>query len=249
MNMKNNFENGNDNRTMRIAICENDPVAAEITESFLELMNLGKYADSFYDGNDLIQYEKKMKFYYSIYLLDIDMPTIDGLALAKKIRNYNSTGLIIFITAYPQYMIDTFKVCTFDFLIKPLDYENFKRTIDRSSQYLLRGKSLFAFSIKNNNYSLHFSEIVYIEKMGRKAKLHTDSETYEFYMSTKEIWARLDIDMFVNVHSSYIVNLSFIKSIIKDEIILHNDKRIYISRNYIGEVKKKHLSFAKGKLW
>ena len=122
---------------LRLAICDDDPDTVEKIESFLERLQdpLLEY-DVFFDGYELEDYQLKTSQEYDIYLLDIEMERMDGLTFAKRLRDVDSRALIIFITGFSKYVYDVFEVFTFDFILKPVDFERLKHTMDKAFSYL-----------------------------------------------------------------------------------------------------------------
>ncbi len=232
-----------------IAICDDDPKVIEKIECYFDKLHDRNYEyDVFFNGNELLDYKNKQNISYNLYILDIEMDNLDGITLAKKIRIIDPKSLIIFLTGYSQYVYDVFEVITFDFIPKPIDYDRFIHLLDKVSSYLNLTKSNFTFSYRKNRYNLPCEDIIYIEKNGRKAFIHTYSKIYQFNMTIEDICSQLDDQLFTKIHSSYIVNMEYIREIVRGELILKTDEVLYIGRNHRQEVKLKHLDFLKNKL-
>ena len=124
----------NEENTMyKIAICDDERYMVEEIEKelrkVLNKLNENNYeVDTYGDGNQLLMAKKS----YHVYILDIEMPELSGLVLAKKIRENNPQGVIIFLTGYKGYMKASFKVEPLDYLVKPIDEEEFEETIKKS---------------------------------------------------------------------------------------------------------------------
>ena len=145
---------------------------------------------------------------------------------------------------------DVFETVTFDFIQKPLTFEKIKNTLEKTKNYLEIKRRSFVFSYKKNNYNIAFSDICYLEKDGRKVWIYTiDDKKYQCNMTLKEIWSQLDDEMFGMLNKSLIVNLSKIEGIIGENVILQDDRMLYVSRDYRKEIKKKHLNYLRGQVW
>lgn len=234
---------------LRLAICDDDPDTVEKIESFLERLQdpLLEY-DVFFDGYELEDYQLKTSQEYDIYLLDIEMERMDGLTFAKRLRDVDSRALIIFITGFSKYVYDVFEVFTFDFILKPVDFERLKHTMDKAFSYLKIARSSFVFSFRKNSFTLPCDRIIYIDKSGRKAYIHTTDNTYQCNMTVEEVWKQLDPHFFAAIRKSCIVNLSYVTEIVRDELILKDGKRLFVGRDYKQQVKIKHLHFLRSRL-
>lgn len=72
-----------------------------------------------------------------MYILDIEMPGMDGLAVAREIRNRDSRTLIVFLTSYTKYMPDVFEVVTFDYIQKPITAERLRMLLEKGGTGLI----------------------------------------------------------------------------------------------------------------
>lgn len=197
----------------------------------------------------MIKYISDEKNDFEVYILDIEMNNISGLDFAKIIREKNATALIIFVTSYEEYVFDVFEVITFDFIKKPISYEKFKLTINKVNNYLGIAKKNFAFSYRQNSYSIPYDKIKYLEKEGRKVWIKSnEGDKYQCNMTLEDIWKQLDKYMFASLCKSCIVNLAEVREIVGEYVILKDGDRLYASRDYRKEIKKKHLSFLKERL-
>ncbi len=153
--------------------------------------------------------------------------------------------LLYFLTNYSKYVFDAFEVITFDFLIKPISFESFQKVILKSINYLSMTKKIFSFTYCKNNYSIPCSEIIHIDKSGRKAFLHTKDNIYQFNMTLEDILDHLDLRLFGKIRASCIVNLGYIQEIVRDELVLKTGDTLFVSRNYRQSIKDQHLHFIK----
>lgn len=90
--------------------------------------------------------------------------------------------------------------------------------------------------------NLH-SEIMYIDKSGRKAFLHTPKSTYTLNMTLSNILTHVDPNLFGKIRSSCIVNLEYVQEVVRDELLLKNGESLFVSRNYRHTIKSQHLNF------
>ena len=113
----------------------------------------------------------------------------------------------------------------------------------KAASYLNLTRQEFVFSYRKNQFRIQYSDILYIEEKGRKAYIHTVSETFEANMTIEEIWKQLDADMFSHIHVSYIINLQHIRVIEGDEVVLGDGIRLVVARSQKQALKEKHMDF------
>ena len=181
-----------------------------------------------------------------IALLDIEMPGMNGLKLAKSIREKDSRALFVFLTSYTRYMKDVFDVVTFDFIEKPISDEKLLQILERAATYLNITSQHFSFGYRASRYSLKYDRILYIEKKGRQALIHTFEDVYKTNMTLEEIWKQLNPKSFVHIHSSYIINLYNLDRKDNEIAIMRNGEKLHITKGYRRELAMRHYEFVQG---
>jgi DNA-binding LytR/AlgR family response regulator len=161
-----------------------------------------------------------------IVFLDVDMPEISGLDVADILSPHAG---IIFTTAYPNYAVQAFEKNGSDFLLKPISFERFTKSVTKV-QNLIRAKtssenhveeSFFINpGIKGRIIQLSYSEIIYVEGLKNYVVLYTIDNKHITYLSMREIEKLLPVFRFTRIHKSYIVNIEKIKSIDGNNVIL-----------------------------
>lgn len=234
---------------LKLALCDDDSALLEILEKYFDKLDDSSLDyDIYFSADELYKHIKNQKIRYDVYLLDIEMKGMNGLELARCLREQDSNSLIVFLTSYSKYVFSVFEVITFDFLLKPIEYSKFVKLIQKIKRYLQITKRTFVFSYRKNSFSIPCEEIYYIEKSGRRAYLYTKNKEYIFNMTLDEIWKQLDPTVFVSIYPSCIVNLSYVREIVRNELILKTGNKLYVSKKYCQEIKKKHLRFIKEKM-
>ncbi len=216
---------------MNIAICDDSREYLEKIERLLkpyEKANSLKIT-SFTSGEELLA-SIKNKRAYDIIFLDIEMSQISGIEVARHIRETESNSIIIFITSHISYVSDTFRLSAFQFLLKPIDENEFRLDFERAlqeyksrhKQYIVRWRDVYCV--------LEYGEIFYIEAYNRHLFIHTETEGYECVGKLTEDCEKLKPYNFVRCHQGYLVNMNKIKRINKAFIKLKNDEEIPVSR-------------------
>lgn len=178
----------------------------------------------------------------SLLLLDIEMSRMSGMELAKKLRADGDMLPIVFITGYADYMNEGYEVEALHYLLKPPDRDKLFSVLDR---YVKRHNPESETVLETENGVLHTSpdNITYCEAMGKKTQVHfSDGKTVSCDSGISVIHKILGED-FVSCHRSYIVNLRYVRSIGKAEMLLDSGESIPVSRRLYREINDKFIGF------
>ena len=232
---------------MRIAVCDDDPKELErIKGCFCRIQGYDLVCSYFDSTSTVMEILKTENSPYDLYILDIEMPGMNGLKLAKSIREKDSRALFVFLTSYTRYMKDVFDVVTFDFIEKPISDEKLLQILERAATYLNITSQHFSFGYRASRYSLKYDRILYIEKKGRQALIHTFEDVYKTNMTLEEIWKQLNPKSFVHIHSSYIINLYNLDRKDNEIAIMRNGEKLHITKGYRRELAMRHYEFVQG---
>ena len=229
---------------MRIAVCDDNPKELErIKGCFCRIQGYDLVCSYFDSTSTVMEILKTENSPYDLYILDIEMPGMNGLKLAKSIREKDSRALFVFLTSYTRYMKDVFDVVTFDFIEKPISDEKLLQILERAATYLNITSQHFSFGYRASRYSLKYDRILYIEKKGRQALIHTFEDVYKTNMTLEEIWKQLNPKSFVHIHSSYIINLYNLDRKDNEIAIMRNGEKLHITKGYRRELAQRHYEY------
>lgn len=232
---------------MRIAVCDDNPKELErIKGCFCRIQGYDLVCSYFDSTSTVMEILKTENSPYDLYILDIEMPGMNGLKLAKSIREKDSRALFVFLTSYTRYMKDVFDVVTFDFIEKPISDEKLLQILERAATYLNITSQHFSFGYRASRYSLKYDRILYIEKKGRQALIHIFEDVYKTNMTLEEIWKQLNPKSFVHIHSSYIINLYNLDRKDNEIAIMRNGEKLHITKGYRRELAMRHYEFVQG---
>lgn len=177
-----------------------------------------------------------------LIFMDIQMPKITGIEFVKALAN---PPLIIFTTAYSEYALESFELDVDDYLLKPISFARFLKSVEKAQAYLnSRGPGQEAaddfFFIKCNGKieKITLSDVVYIEALSNYVIVHTRQKKYITYLTFSGIEAQLPSQNFVRIHKSYLVALSAIQTIDGNEIITAAG-RLPLSKNHRDDVMRR----------
>nr|WP_288570359.1 LytTR family DNA-binding domain-containing protein [uncultured Sellimonas sp.] len=229
---------------MKIAVCEDNHVVAAYLEDYLSSLDVQNIEyEIFTSGDDLIHYMEQEKTSFNILLMDIEMPGRNGIETAAFVRERNKNALIIFITDHKEYVYDVFDVLPFRFLIKPVTQEALNIVMKKAFEHFNLTKQVFFFNQNKEHLQVSFDEIIYFEGNLRKVRLVTTELEYDFYGKISDVMKQLDGNLFLQIHNSYIVNMSQIRKISDSAVVLKLGATLPISKKYREEVRQKHIQY------
>ncbi len=200
--------------------------------------------DVFSDGKRLL--EAAANKAYDLFVLDIIMPGITGLEIAREIMSENTVSAIAFLTSSPEFAIESYDVDALDYIVKPAEKERIKKmllkflrrhNITNTEEIIIQsGKTL-------TRIPLH--TLCYAETINHQLVYHTsDGQEINCRQTLAEAEALLlPHRCFVKPHRSYIVNQDFINKISAGCITMKNGDRIWASRSNMKDFAEAYLKY------
>ena len=179
-----------------------------------------------------------------LLLLDIEMGDMNGMELARRLRDKGDMLPIIFITGYSEFMQDGYDVEALHYLLKPVNKDKLFAVLDRyASRHSADSRVIFPSG--DESVCVNADDIMYLEAFGKKTQITMkDSKEVLCTCGLSAAAERLG-EGFVSCHRSYVVNLGFVRSISKTEITLDNGRKIPLSRRLYDSVNKAFISYYK----
>jgi DNA-binding LytR/AlgR family response regulator len=153
-----------------------------------------------------------------LIFLDIEMPRIKGIQFAEMIDN--STTMIIFTTAHPEYALKGYKVNAIDYLLKPIFLEDFRKAVLKAKSlydlmYPERGETPFVFFREDGvDQRVLINDILYAKSLQNYVQIHlNDNRNIIVHKTLKSLQEMLPAEKFIKIHRSYLVQKRAIKSI------------------------------------
>ena len=233
---------------MRIAICDDEEqYRAQLMACLTKLGGaLDTDVESFYDGNELLrEYEKEP---FDIVFLDIEMPLMDGITLAKKLRAISEKVYIVFLTGHVEYAIEGYEVNALRYLTKPVQIEKLKEVLQFVKD---KSKSHRQLIIKEDGEEIliNLEDIIYFEAQNQNVLIHTTRGDHNIRYNIGDFENQLKNDGFFRTHRGFIVSLSKVKRLVKNDVILSGDEGeviVPVSRNSLKALKEALYSFVEG---
>ena len=166
-----------------------------------------------------------------ILFLDIRVPDMLGIDVAKSIRKKDESVMIVFVTNLTQYAIEGYSVEAFDYILKPLKYPPFAAKLKRMLKALRSREQGYAVNLrdKENERRVSADSIVYIESSGHDLFFHVGGEVIRQWGTLSAYEEELRERGFARCHTSFLVNLKYVETIRKNEVIVGGEA-IPISR-------------------
>lgn len=231
---------------MNIAIVDDERVFLKELHDKIDTLGMSDYrVYEFESGESFLSKFEKGKF--DIIILDVEMPGINGLETAEKIRESDKTVILSFLTNYSEFAIQGYEVNAFRYILKTQpDYLYMQQLQSIFDEYKQTHKA-YAYSNQNMSFRYKLIDILYFEIFNRQILLHTTERNVEYYGNLSDIYEELKEFNFIKPGKSYVVNLEHIKNIDKNFLIMSNRDKILIGRTYKKDVVTRYLNFMSGR--
>jgi DNA-binding LytR/AlgR family response regulator len=223
----------------KIAICDDSGAdrqyVRQMVERWAAKAGHGAQIDPFGSAESfLFHYAEESD--YDVLLLDIEMGAMDGVTMAKQLRQSNDTVQIIFITGYSDYIAEGYEVAALHYLMKPVKEEKLCAVLDRAAEKLAKNETVLHFEAGGEMVRVPIYQIRYADVLGNYVTIHAQSDT-TVKMTLAELEKQLD-ERFYRVGRSAIVNLAQISRVTKTEIKLADGTAIPLPRGAYDGVNR-----------
>ena len=227
---------------MKCVIIDDEPLAVELLKDFVSKVDSLELISTFNNAIDAVSFINQNNV--DLIFLDIHMPHFSGIEFLNTIEK---KPLIIFTTAYSDYAVEGFNLGAVDYLVKPIPFHRFLKSVVRAQQIfnptaiqsnseipiVAESEQDFMFvRAEYENVKINFSDILFIEGLKDYVKIYTTDNKFTLTLiSLIKLENLLSNKGFSRVHRSYIINIKHVKSIQKNKVLI-SDKRIPISESY-----------------
>ncbi|NOJ71959.1 LytR/AlgR family response regulator transcription factor [Paenibacillus alvei] len=238
----------------RVAICDDEEKQREIVKGILITLsiktNIEFEIELFGSGEQLVSHYESKEPPFHILILDVEMGGLDGIQTARRIRAlHNLDEQIIFLTSYPEYMVESFDVMTFQYLIKPVAPSILEEKIIKLCQYFRTlDKKFMVIKSAYESIIIKYDDLISIEaakSLTMKSKLHfiTADQTYESKGIITDYALALKDSNFLQIHRSIIINLLHVRKFASGVVLMSNGLELPIGRSKIKEVKDVYTKY------
>ena len=168
-----------------------------------------------------------------LLLLDIQIPDMLGIDVARQIRQRDSRVMIIFVTNLAQYAIEGYSVQAFDYVLKPVNAFSFSKKLERAIRVLSHMENDLKLEIRSKNGSrwIAADAVAYIEVQAHEVCIHTGQESIRQWGTLAQYEALLKPLHFIRCNASFLVNPKYVRTVIRDQAEVAGDL-LPISRTF-----------------
>lgn len=230
---------------MNCIIVDDDKMSRKIIEEFVKRTDSLNLLFVFTNAIEAINALKKCPEPIHLIFLDIEMPDMSGIEFLNSLKEVHSQ--IVIVSAKEKYAITAFEYDVIDYLLKPVSYARFYKAVEKAysrMEDILAIKRPYQTTedsdeifIKRNStlVRLKYDDILYIEALENYVIVNTFNEKMTIHFTMKSLEDKLPLKKFKRVHRSFIVNISRIKGIEDNSIIIiveEGKKHIPVGKSY-----------------
>ena len=215
----------------RIAIVDDDERVRNLLKSYVE-----RYSEahteplqaSLFSFPELFLTNYKPE--YDIVLMDIDMPGMDGMETARRLRELDGRVVLLFVTNLAQYAIQGYEVSATDFVVKPVSYDTFAYKLTRALRLVPESmRPSLLLRTEHGTATVEMDDVKYIEVQGHYVFYHTHKDVYRVRGSLKGTIEELNDPTFFICDKGFIVNLAYIDEVGQNTVTV-GEETINVSR-------------------
>ena len=239
-----------DGTTLKALIVDDEPLAIERMQVLCAELDRLSVVGTASDGEAALRLAEKLK--PDLLLLDMTMPGMDGLAVAREAGKREDPPAVIFVTAHEDFAVEAFDIEAVDYVLKPVAADRLARAIDRA---LARRGDAPAGPQNDSGYLTEFwvphrSELLRIEADTVEridaerdyVRLHVGDKSYLLLQTIHGLEERLDPERFIRIHRSTILRRDCIRGLRHEglgvwSVELDGDEEARIGRTYLRKVK------------
>lgn len=218
---------------LNVAIVEDDDAAATKLQACLDQytgtdgvrFNVTRFveATSFLEG---------YKPSYDLVFMDIEMPNMNGMEAARRLREIDEQVVLIFVTNMAQFAAKGYEVDALDYIVKPFSYPDFERKLKRAVRLCERGSESIVISQHGGTVRLLLREIKYMEVRGHSLIFHTETSVEQGSGTLSDAQEKLSDKGFLRCSKAFLVNVRHIREIHGNTVLLTDGEELPIGRAF-----------------
>ena len=230
---------------MRFAVCDDEEKFRTQAKEMIDKLagSLDVIVDAYEDGRKLLDaFDKKP---YDVLFLDIEMPAMDGITLAKKLRERSDSIYIVFLTGHVEYALEGYEVNALRYLTKPVQEDKLREVIrfvmDKSTS-----KRQLMIKTDGEETLINVSDIIYLEAQNQYVMIYLNDGEHLVRYNISYFEQQLKADGFFRIHRGYLVSLAKVKKLVRNEVLMESpdgEVSLPVSRTNVKPLKEALYSF------
>lgn len=235
----------------RVAICEDEKVILDFESSLVEQWSKGPLCKGdleldTYISSEQFLFESEDKAPYDVLIFDIQMKNMNGMELAKTLRNRGCDSIIIFITGVPDYAIEGYEVGAVRYILKPVKEDVLNGLLDSAfEERQKKAEDFFLLGQGSDFEKISFEKILYIEARGHYVYLKGINFEREWKAGFTETSGAFEGKGFFCLRRGLMVNLSHVARITRTDCILDSGESLPVARGVYKELNEAFINYFK----
>ncbi len=230
---------------MRIAVCDDEEKFRTQARDIIDKMagSLDVTVDAFSDGRKLLEAFDRNP--YDVLFLDIEMPAMDGITLAKKLRERTDSIYIVFLTGHVEYALEGYEVNALRYLTKPVKEDKLREVLrfvmDKNST-----KRQLLIKEDGEEVLINVSDIIYFEAQNQYVMIYATDGEHLIRYNIGDFENELKGDGFFRTHRGYLISLAKVKKLVKSEVLMETpdgEVSLPVSRSNVKTLKEALYSY------
>ena len=236
---------------MYIGICEDELIQIEYLnreiKNYYQQKNIKITIENFQSAEELLfKYPENLPF--DCLILDIKMKQLDGMELARKIRERDKHINLIFVTGYKDFVFDGYKVSAARYILKPIHLPELIEALEyvhAEEAKQEQQKDVVCMNYGGDFVKIWKTDILFVEINGHYVTIKTKEKEYTYKETMKRIIEQLSDERFVPANRSVLVNLEHVERLAGKECVMSDGHVFSISRNAIQDLNKRFIDYYK----
>lgn len=236
---------------LKLAICDDEEFfrndLKQLLTTYANEMGYDIELDTWEDAVSLTDALKTSKLSYDMIFFDIEMPGLSGLDAAASLRQLGTESTICFVTSHTEFAFQAYNIDALGYIQKPINYVELKQLMKKAEVFIryrhdkedARKRYLNIISARST-ITIDLTRVVYIEKRRNQCIFHCTDGEQMCYDSLRNIYKRLNPDIFLYIHQGFIANFSHIKEIFPDHVCFGSGMEAPLSRKYYPAIKARY---------
>lgn len=229
---------------MFVAICEDNPIEsqaiADIVGSAFGSNGISCNISQFNCAKDF----ESSAIKYDLIFMDCKLPDGNGIEIAHRLRETDDEAVIIYVTAYGEYVFDSFEVGAFRYILKPVKEDAIKKAIESFIKYSEKN-SYIDIPTAHKAQTVRLTNIIYVEANNKRSIVRLADRTIDSTKTISSFQDEIISPAFFRTHRHFLLNMKYIADINNNVIILTNGEKVEVSRRCLADFNKAYTKYIK----